>query len=74
MAVEGDWEEMARKELECAKKTSWVIWSVSETDKSIARRRIVDNENPSACVTVNWKILYNSDSSVLPVVPNCVNV
>jgi hypothetical protein len=25
MAVEGDWEEMARKELDCAKKTSYVL-------------------------------------------------
>jgi hypothetical protein len=32
MAVQGDWEEMARKELDCAKKTSRVIWSYSGTD------------------------------------------
>jgi hypothetical protein len=31
MAVEGDQEEMARKELDCAKKTSCVIGSDSVT-------------------------------------------
>jgi hypothetical protein len=31
MAVEGDWEEITRKELDCAKKTSCVSWNYSET-------------------------------------------
>jgi hypothetical protein len=31
IAVEGDWEEMARKELVDVKKTSCVSWSDSET-------------------------------------------
>jgi hypothetical protein len=34
----------------------------------------VKTENPSACGTVNWKTVKNSDSAVLPVVPNSVNV
>jgi hypothetical protein len=31
MSDEGDWEEIAGKELDSAKKTSYVSWSVSET-------------------------------------------
>jgi hypothetical protein len=31
MADEGDWQEMERRELDGAKKTSRVIWSYSET-------------------------------------------
>jgi hypothetical protein len=30
MAVEGDWEEVARKELGDAKETLYVIWSYCE--------------------------------------------
>jgi hypothetical protein len=55
MAVQDDWEEMARKELDCVKNTSYVIWNNSETDKSVASIRLVKTENPSACVTFNWK-------------------
>jgi hypothetical protein len=56
MAVEGDREEMAGKELVCDKKTSCVIWSYSDTDKSVARIRLRKMENPSECVTVNCKV------------------
>jgi hypothetical protein len=57
MVVEGDWVEIARKELGGAKKTSRVIWGYSETVmKSVASRRLVKCENPSACVTMNWKV------------------
>jgi hypothetical protein len=35
--------------------------------------RLVKTENASACVKVNSKVGGNSGSSVLPVVPSCVN-
>jgi hypothetical protein len=47
MAVEGD--------LDWEKKSSSVIRSANETDKSVARIRLVKAENPSACATVNSK-------------------
>jgi hypothetical protein len=38
-------QEITRKELDCAKKTSCVYWSDSETDKSVARIRLVNCVN-----------------------------
>jgi hypothetical protein len=42
MAVEGDWEEMDRKELDSDLKLQWGC------DKSVARIRLVKTENPCA--------------------------
>jgi hypothetical protein len=28
--------------------------------KSVARRRLVERENPSACATVNWKVCISA--------------
>jgi hypothetical protein len=56
MAVEGDLEEMARKELGGSKKTSCGISSDNEAViKSIVRIQLVKTEYPSACVRVNYK-------------------
>jgi hypothetical protein len=50
-------------------------WSVQSSEivivsvlRSIARRRLVKMENPSACETVKWKECKYSDSAVLPVI------
>jgi hypothetical protein len=47
---------MAIEELYCAKMTSYVIGSYSETDKSVAKIRLVKTENPNVCGTVNCKV------------------
>jgi hypothetical protein len=44
-----------QRRLDWEKKTSCVIWIYSETDKSVARIRLVKSENSGACVTVNCK-------------------
>jgi virulence-associated protein VapD len=49
---------MARKELVCAKKTSCVLqldW-YNNCVKSVAMIRLVETDNPSACVTANCKV------------------
>jgi hypothetical protein len=33
-----------------------VIWSASSVLRSVARRRLVKTEDPSACARVNWKV------------------
>jgi hypothetical protein len=71
MAVESDWEEMARKESDCAKKSPRVIWSASETYKSVARIRLLKTANPLACVTVKWKVCRIAIVLQLHVVPSC---
>jgi hypothetical protein len=42
--------------------------------ESVARIRLVETENPSACVMLNCKVCGDSDSAVLPVVPSCVYI
>jgi hypothetical protein len=50
MAVEGDREEMARKELGGDKKTSYVIWNYSETAiNPFARIRLVKTDSKCVC-------------------------
>jgi hypothetical protein len=73
MAFEGNGEEMAWNELDCTKKTSYVIWSESETYKSVARIRLVKTENLSVCATVNCKVCRSAIALLIPVVPSCVN-
>jgi hypothetical protein len=45
-AVKGDWEEVARKELGRAKKTSCVIWSYSETVINCCLDKISEDWEP----------------------------
>jgi hypothetical protein len=65
-------QEMARKELDWAKKTLCVSWSDSE--KSVARIRLMKTENSSAYATVNCKVCRIAIALYLPGVPTCVNV
>jgi hypothetical protein len=54
-AVEDDWEEMTRNELDSAKKTSCVK-SQWDCYISVVRIRLLKTENPSACVSENCKV------------------
>jgi hypothetical protein len=47
---------MATNELDSAKKTSRVLQWPWDFYKSVARKRLVKTENPSACATVNCKV------------------
>jgi hypothetical protein len=50
VAVEGDWEEMARKELDCIKKASCTLELKWDCYESVVRILLVKTENPSVCV------------------------
>jgi hypothetical protein len=47
---------MARKELGSEKKISCVLKLQRDCVKSVARIRLVKTENPSACVSMNYKV------------------
>jgi hypothetical protein len=52
-------------------KTSCVIWNYKwDCDKSVARIRLVETENPSACGTVNWKACRIAVELYLPIFPS----
>jgi hypothetical protein len=38
------------------KKTSQRFEVIVSVLRSVARRRLIESENPSACATVNWKV------------------
>jgi hypothetical protein len=70
--VIGSCRIMAREELGCEKRSSYVISSDSVTDKSVASIRLVKAENPSACVTMNCEVCRSAIVLQLPVAPSCV--
>jgi hypothetical protein len=65
-AVEGDLEEMARKELNCEMKTSCGILCYSETlYKSVVGIQLLKTENPSVCVRVNSKVCGSNGITII---------
>jgi hypothetical protein len=59
MAVEDDWEEMARKESGCGKTSLCVLLWQWHCYKSTARIRLVKKENPTVCVMVNCEVCWS---------------
>jgi hypothetical protein len=73
MAVEGDWEEMARKKNRLCKE-DFICGLMLQWDgyKCVARISLVKAENPSAYVTMNCKVCKSALAMyVLPLVPSC---
>jgi hypothetical protein len=51
-----DWQEMARKESDCERKTSCVNWIDGDGYKSVVKIRLMKTEKSCACVTVNCEV------------------
>jgi hypothetical protein len=55
-----EYRRLACENVKCDWKILCIIFGVIEVIvsvlRSVARRRLVKTENPSACTTVNWKV------------------
>jgi hypothetical protein len=55
-------------------KRSLHVWfEVTDCYKSVATKRQVKTENPSACAKINRKVCRSAMAAVLPVVPSSVD-